>query len=215
MTNGAQLGIKLYELRKQAGLSQEELAEKLGVSRQAVSKWECGESLPDTDNLITISKLYNVSLDALVGNERTEAIAQAESAEPVAVEKVHTDDEDDDDEDDEDDEDEEIAPEGTRGKIWNALRTLPYPIVITIAFLLWGFIWDGWGIAWTLYVTIPVYYSIVDCIRTKRASSFCYPVFVAFIYCLIGMAWDAWHPYWVLFITIPIYYAIAGAIDKK
>ena len=67
MTNGEALGNKLYELRKQAGLSQEAFAEKLGVSRQAVSKWECGASLPDTDNLITIADLYNVSLDELIG----------------------------------------------------------------------------------------------------------------------------------------------------
>ena len=68
MTNAEILGNKLLELRKKFGLSQEELAEKLDVSRQAVSKWERGESLPDTDNLITISKLYDVSLDELVGN---------------------------------------------------------------------------------------------------------------------------------------------------
>lgn len=57
---------RLYEYRKKNGLSQEELAEKLGVSRQAVSKWERAEASPDTDNLINLSKIYGVSLDALI-----------------------------------------------------------------------------------------------------------------------------------------------------
>ena len=57
---------KLYELRKQKGLSQEELAGRLNVSRQTVSKWEVGESIPDMDNLVSISELFGVSLDELV-----------------------------------------------------------------------------------------------------------------------------------------------------
>ena len=61
-----EIGQRLAEMRKQAGLSQEALAEKLGISRQAVSKWERAESAPDTDNLIALSKLYGVSLDELL-----------------------------------------------------------------------------------------------------------------------------------------------------
>lgn len=57
---------RLVELRKKSGLSQEELADKLGLSRQAVSKWERAEASPDTDNLICLAKLYNVSLDDLL-----------------------------------------------------------------------------------------------------------------------------------------------------
>lgn len=66
-----ELANRLYEYRKQSGLSQEELAEKLGISRQSVSKWERAESCPDTDNLIELAKIYNVSLDALVNNDVT------------------------------------------------------------------------------------------------------------------------------------------------
>lgn len=58
---------RLYELRKQHGYSQDELADMLNVSRQAVSKWERSESSPDTDNLIALARLYNVSLDELLG----------------------------------------------------------------------------------------------------------------------------------------------------
>lgn len=64
------LSEKLYELRKKGGLSQEQLAEKLGVSRQAISKWESGKAVPESDTLISISKYYNVTLDYLL-NENT------------------------------------------------------------------------------------------------------------------------------------------------
>ena len=53
---------RLVNLRKKNGYSQEELADKIGISRQAVSKWERAESAPDTDNLIALSKLYHISL---------------------------------------------------------------------------------------------------------------------------------------------------------
>lgn len=57
---------RLIELRRRKGLSQEELADILGVSRQAVSKWERTEASPDTDNLIALAKFYNISLDELL-----------------------------------------------------------------------------------------------------------------------------------------------------
>lgn len=63
---------RLYELRKKHNLSQEELAEKLGVSRQAVSKWERSEASPDTDNLIALAKIYDLSLDELIYGEKEE-----------------------------------------------------------------------------------------------------------------------------------------------
>jgi transcriptional regulator with XRE-family HTH domain len=63
---------RLYELRKKNNLSQEELAEKLGVSRQAVSKWERSEASPDTDNLIGLAKIYGLSLDELIYGKKEE-----------------------------------------------------------------------------------------------------------------------------------------------
>ncbi|MDD6157513.1 MAG: helix-turn-helix domain-containing protein [Lachnospiraceae bacterium] len=57
---------RLYQLRKQKGMSQEELASRLNVSRQTVSKWEVGDSTPDMEKLVAISDLFEVSLDQLV-----------------------------------------------------------------------------------------------------------------------------------------------------
>lgn len=62
MTFGEKLGI----LRTQCGCSQEYMAEKLGVSRQAVSKWEMGATLPETDKVVAISEFFGVSIDYLL-----------------------------------------------------------------------------------------------------------------------------------------------------
>ena len=64
---------RLVDRRKAAGLSQEALAAQLGVSRQAVSKWERSESSPDTDNLIALAALYGVSLDELLYGEAVDS----------------------------------------------------------------------------------------------------------------------------------------------
>ena len=61
-----EFGNRLYELRKQKGLSQEELASCLDVTRQTVSKWELGDSTPDMDKLVLLGELFEISLDELV-----------------------------------------------------------------------------------------------------------------------------------------------------
>ena len=65
------LGSKILKLRKEKGLSQDALAELLGVSRQAVSKWELGEAMPDLNNAVQLSKCFQVSLDFLMHDEYT------------------------------------------------------------------------------------------------------------------------------------------------
>ena len=60
----------IYELRTKKGLSQEELAEKVFVTRQAVSRWETGETIPNTDTLKLLSKLFDVSINTLLGSPR-------------------------------------------------------------------------------------------------------------------------------------------------
>ena len=61
---------KLIELRKKQGLSQEELAEKIFVTRQAVSRWETGDTIPNIDTLKLLSKLFDVSINTLLGSPR-------------------------------------------------------------------------------------------------------------------------------------------------
>lgn len=253
--NKNNLSKNLYEIRRRNGLSQEEMAEKLLVSRQAISKWERGEAYPDTENLIMISNMFGITLDDLVHSDLS---AEPDDSEPIVTDKEDSDVVDDDasskvsvnmtssglhikvrdkeededvsvnlsipglhinvngkddseDDDDDDDGDDECDSGYSALRIW---RALPYPIITTVAFLLIGFLAHGWSWAWTLFITIPVYYSLIDAIRHRRFSEFAYPVFTAFVYCLIGMLYGAWHPWWIIFVTIPIYYPIAEAIDK-
>ena len=63
------IGEKIYQLRKSKGLSQEELADELNISRQSVSLWETNQTVPQIDYLMELSKIFNVSLDELCGNE--------------------------------------------------------------------------------------------------------------------------------------------------
>lgn len=61
---------KLKFIRKQAGMSQEQLAEKLGVSRQAITKWETDAGIPDIQNLMAISTLFDISIDEMLSNKK-------------------------------------------------------------------------------------------------------------------------------------------------
>lgn len=72
------LSEKIFTLRKEKGMSQEELAEKLNVSRQAVSRWEGGSALPDATNVLQLSKLFEVSADYLLNDDYEQPNSTAE-----------------------------------------------------------------------------------------------------------------------------------------
>ena len=92
------LGEKLTQARKAAGLTQADVAAKLNVSRQAVSRWESGQSKPSTERLLALGELYGVSIDQLLntGNveapavETVSALPEVESLEAVILEKRRT-----------------------------------------------------------------------------------------------------------------------------
>lgn len=69
MKDNSELSERLRQLRKNAGLSQEQLAETLHISRQAVSKWESGVSNPDIQNIVQLGKLYGISTDSILLGE--------------------------------------------------------------------------------------------------------------------------------------------------
>lgn len=79
------LGEKLKEARKQAGLSQEQLSEKLGISRSAVAKWEVDKGIPDVDNLKILSQLLDLSIDYLLDNG--EDLGKSVIKEPIELVK--------------------------------------------------------------------------------------------------------------------------------
>ena len=74
-----EIGNSIMNLRKKNGLSQEELAGKIGVARQTISKWELGETSPDIRQAKELSKILNVSLDELTGNDIKEVLVEKAS----------------------------------------------------------------------------------------------------------------------------------------
>lgn len=79
-----QLNEKIYMLRKKFGWSQDELAERLTVSRQSVSKWETGENIPETAKLVSLAKVFAVSVDYLI-DERQQAYIPPQAKESIDI----------------------------------------------------------------------------------------------------------------------------------
>ena len=235
---------RLCELRKARGLSQEELADKLNVSRQAVSKWERGESSPDTDNLIELAKIYGITIDELINGEGTQKPSGADGGKKrdVSGDDDGGDDRGDDDGDDGDDrvriDDDgihiskgnkkieidndgiKVGGRGVEPRIESRVGYIiysAYAFIVTIAYLMLGFLLPngmGWSHFWFLFITIPVVGSIRECVRRRRIKPFNYPCLVASVFCALGMFLRLWHPAWVLFITIPVFYIIADAFQR-
>lgn len=208
---------RLQQLRKEKGYSQEELAKELGLSRQAVSKWERAESSPDTDNLICLAKLYGMSLDELLNTDETveeirdrtieveEEKQKEEDTKYIKIEKGHICSRGKDD---------EWVRENKHPALTIALSSAS-ALVCTILFLVFGFVYDAWYVCWVFFLLIPVFATLFEAIiHTHAFTTFCYPLVVVAIYCFIGMEYDLWHPLWVLFLTIPAYYIIFDPIDK-
>lgn len=130
----------LVRLRKKNGLSQEALAEKIGVSRQAVSKWERAESSPDTDNLIALAELYNLSLDDMIKGNNVEQVEVNAEENNKKEDKV------------------------------SLLKLFPYPVFIALLYLFIGLVWDLWSPGWLLFLTIPIWGAFVSYFtkRNKR-----------------------------------------------
>jgi transcriptional regulator with XRE-family HTH domain len=201
---------RLAQMRHQHGYSQEELAEKLGVSRQAVSKWERAESAPDTDNLIALSRLYGVSLDTLLGLKVPEAPAapaddsaeyevppQEEEAAPEApaVEAAA-------------EEAEEIPSyyahlaQQEQARREAARRSYPYPVLVAVAYLVLGFVFHLWHPGWIIFLTIPLFYLPESQRQPVRLLG--NPVMITIIYLLLGTMCNWWHPGWLVFLLIPL-----------
>ena len=80
-----EIGNKILELRKKENLSQEELAEKVGVARQTISKWELGETAPDIKQAKQLANIFNVSVDELVdGNNESAVMKKLSNTEKLA-----------------------------------------------------------------------------------------------------------------------------------
>lgn len=199
---------RLQKLRKEKGYSQEQLALELGISRQAVSKWERAESSPDTDNLILLARLYNVSLDELLStDDSTEEIMDNKPVETVEPEIV-----DEDEDHDIDDETPKVSKRTER--VLRAFQTM-IPILTVAAYLVLGAVFEMWHPGWIVFVIMPALMSVFECIIVKKLGAFVYPLFATTVFLILGFYFDWWHPGWIIFITIPLFYMFAGMIDKE
>lgn len=200
---------RLIELRKKNGLSQEELASRLGLSRQAVSKWERAESSPDTDNLICLAKLYGVSLDELLNTDqsveeiRTEVLEKEEERKQSETESGKR---------------TASEEERKRSRSFSLAESIStgvlYLVALIVYLLVSSFHADQWGKLWVIFVFPPVVTSLISCIRVRRVTEFLYPVLAAFVFLAVGMYTGVWHPTWIVFLTIPVFYMICEPIDR-
>ena len=232
---------RLMNMRRARGYSQEELARRLGISRQAVSKWERAEACPDTDNLIALAQLYGVTLDQLIHGETPAGmmdVPHTSTADHMAEELPVTMPVDDAAEDipvtmpepafAEDAgptmpvEDEpfrtgyEMDPEDPlpHGSYYETMqrqeeeareerrRRFPYPVAVTIAYLLMGFLLGWWHPGWIIFLTIPLYYLPPQERTYMRLLG--NPVMVTIVYLLLGCVLGWWHPGWLVFLLIPV-----------
>ena len=181
---------RLAELRRKRGYSQEALANALGLSRQAVSKWERAESSPDTENLIALARQYGVSLDELIRVapevEDDVAFENAERAEreaAMAAERIER---------EAADAEARAADRATAAQAAEAAaqasraaaraaeaaaqasqnagedkhhrgpwRSFPYGVVATLLFFVLGF-WGSFKTSWLIFLTIPLYHWLAN-----------------------------------------------------
>ena len=198
------LGEKLKELRIKENLSQEDLAIKLNVSRQAVSKREQNLSLPDTNNLILIAKIFHVTLDELVNyndNLNTNSEVKENKEKEISEEKIE-------EQEEKEYEDFEESP------LFAILSSLIF-IASFLVFILVGVYENGgWNYSWIALLFIPIFLSLIESVKRKRISAFLFPVLIVAIYMILGLVYGLWHPYWFIFLFIPLFYIIAEAFDR-
>lgn len=194
---------RLVNLRKTNNLSQEALAEKLGISRQAVSKWERAEASPDTDNLILLARLYGISLDDLLKTDdeiprKDESSADSKEEDEgkskkrrkdyvnVSLKGVHVIDED-----------------GTEVRVgWDGVYVDDASDNTKVEAGMQGVFVDG------------VEYENNWCKR-HGVRKFPVAIIIVCVYILISVFFDLWHPGWLIFLLIPIWHTLFEAIHKK
>ncbi|MCL2376439.1 MAG: helix-turn-helix domain-containing protein [Defluviitaleaceae bacterium] len=133
------LGEKISALRKQRGLSQEDLATMITITRQAISRWEQNESIPDIENIVQLSSIFGVSIDYLLKEGEFTAVRASDG-------------------------DADAMPIGLPGKrkksrSWIYRRMFNSGFVYIVGagvFLLAGFLFDWWHPGWMIFVTLGI-----------------------------------------------------------
>jgi len=217
---------RLAELRREKGYSQEELAENLGLSRQAVSKWERAESSPDTGNLVALAKLYGVTLDELLKVEEDIVDILFESKDRSSSEEART---------------KMAVEEATAAAVQASLAASQAVSIAEQAAAVSqpaqnqsipqsgfqpapqpGFPSTPQPVPHPASQPLPqseYVFNEEEYLReeTKRKKgpwmTFPYPVLCVIVFLGIGFLSGAWHPGWLVFLTVPLYYWMANIIE--
>lgn len=194
---------RLVALRKAHKLSQEALAEQLGISRQAISKWERAEASPDTDNLLALAKLYGMTMDAILHpeaekqqapaaeEESKKAKPQKEKIKKEKVPKIH-------------------LPKTELQKHAIKMLKFPFPLFVIALYLILGFGFKIWHPAWLIFLTLPIYYHLGGalCVRRKKARLLAMPVPDVLLSIALAdlLLKGSWFFGYVFLILTPLYY---------
>ena len=219
---------RLIKLRKEHGLSQEELADKLGLSRQAVSKWERAEASPDTDNLICLAKLYGVSLDELLKtDDSVETIVEEQvkhesksgitlqdddgSRVEITNHDIHAYDKDG----------KEVKRGGHKDKFSLILDLINGVLssLMIVLYIILGSTFGMWANGWVFFFVPEIVCSIIRAIHKRnpnKVNIVFITLFTFFFVCMVAPGFDAnlWHPMWVVFLLIPAYHSFFGSLNK-
>ncbi|MCL2051408.1 MAG: helix-turn-helix domain-containing protein [Lachnospiraceae bacterium] len=193
---------RLVNLRKSNNYSQEALAEKLGISRQAVSKWERAEASPDTDNLILLARLYGISLDELLYTNdeipkrdpeennntcyETDNDKKGNEYVNISLKGVHV-----------------IDKDGAEVRVgWDGIYIDDHKGNEKINIDKEGVFVNGVEYDGSWY-------------KHHQKQKFPMAIIITIAYILISVFYDLWHPGWLLFLLIPLWYTLVEAIYKK
>lgn len=197
---------RLQQLRKMNGYSQDVLAEKLGISRQAISKWERAESSPDTDNLIALANLYGMTLDELLNSNSDKVVVNTNKKVKrdfkgkfkSLVSKAN---------------DFGIYPQTAL----NLIR-FPYALIIVFVYIAVSAVFKIWHPFWLIFLTIPIYYryALACKANNKKVFNLLLPIpeIIVTVYLSLCFATSAWGELAFIFVAIPVYYWIVLFFSK-
>lgn len=191
---------RLQQLRKANGYSQDVLAEKLGISRQAVSKWERAESSPSVDNLLDLARLYGITVDEMLNTNGDRVVIKTQNNTKKDIKgklkslisKAN---------------DFGIYPELAR-----SLAKFPFFLVVTVLYVVLCFVTKLWHPLWIMFLTLPIYYQFALACKGGNKKVFMLllpiPEIIVTVFLILGFAFGIWKYAWILFLLLPIYYWI-------
>lgn len=190
----------LYELRKEKGLTQSEVAEKLGVTNKAVSKWETGETFPETAQLLPLSDLFGVTVDELLRGERRETPVSAAPAEKETP---------------------PVALPWSAGQIALLISGIAV-ILLGLLFIFWV---EKYGVCWFMLSTALGAFCFVEFAFlhsaplsvTRWVGKVCGVIMMlcALVYLLFGYLWQRWDLSSVIFVVGGLLCGIVAVIGSK